>query len=352
MAWGQEKPSGTVIEIQPSPAASRTDSPTVAEDRGSDTSSDTAPGAGQRAADLLPTAERADELMPALARIEAAIRDLNAPSGADGGQRRDERDERGLRAQEEIAFWARAMFWAAIGVVALAAIALYAVLRTLAHTRRAAKDIIGEARETTRAMVAATQQASRANDLAGRALGGPNRPHVVPIIVAHNLPKYVTGKSSAEQELTASIIYKNIGTAPAVLRRISPIANTIPASSEPEPLNYFYFNRHLFLELEASYLEPGQATKEIAISCSLPKRVRELAAAQGVSLAFLTEDTAKVVLQDRLTYTDLLGNETVLYVRYDYVLGFFELIQIREERAGSGESVYRLEQARSGAALT
>jgi hypothetical protein len=343
-AWGQDDPSGTFIEGQPIPAARQSEAPSAVDSPGGPSA------AGDGAADPPPLAPRADEFLSVLDRIEAALRDLGAP--AENGERQRQDQQRELGAWQGIAFWAMATFWAALGVGVLIAVAVYAIFRNLHQTRRAAGDLIGEARETTRAVTAAAEQAGRANDLAEKALGGLSRPYVIPIVVDHNLPKYVTAKVSAEQELFASIIYKNSGSSPAVLKKIAPIASTIPATSEPESLNPFYFNRDLFLELGAHFLEPGQATKEIAISCSLPKRVRELAAARGVSFSSLTDDTAKVVLQDRLAYTDLLGNETVLYVRYDYVLGFFELMEIREEKAGFRESIERVRQERAGDAAT
>ena len=342
VAWAQDQePSGTFIEGQPIPAARQGDGPPDDEGAGGDA----APVAGP-VADPPPLARHADALMSVLDRIEAAIRDLPTPAGDEERQRQ----ARDLRAREDVAFWAMAIFWAILGAVVMAAIALAGVLRALRRTRLAAGEIIGEARETTRAATAAAERAGRASDIAGRALGALNRPYIIPIVVAHNLPRYVTAKSSADQELTASVIYRNSGSSPAVLKKISPIASTVPATAEPEPLNPYYSNRDLFLELGASYLEPGQATRDIAVSCSLPKRVRELAAARGIGFSFLTEDAAKVILQDRITYTDLLGNETVVYVRYDYVLGFFELMEIREERASFRENVERMEQGGTGAA--
>jgi hypothetical protein len=356
-AWGQDQgPSGTFIEGQPIPMA-RQSAPAPAGDVGAAGRPATAgqaldageAGVGGDAADAapLPLNQRADELISVLGRMEGALADLVAPVPEDELDRQDQRQERELAAREAAAFWAMATFWVALGAVLLAAIAVYAMLRSLQHARGVAADIIDEARETTRAVASAADQASRISDLAERAVGSLGRPYVIPIVVDHNLPKYVTAKGSAEQELSASIIYKNSGSSPAVLKKIAPIASTIPATSDPEPLNPFYSNRELFLELGACHLEPGQATSEISVSCSLPKRVRELAAARGVSFSSLTGDAAKVVLQDRLTYTDLLGNETVLYVRYDYVLGFFELIQIREERGGLRESVERIEHERT-----
>ncbi len=289
-AWGQsQEPSGTSIEGQPIPAARPGEDPSVdetavdetaLEDGGLDDPSD----AGQSVAGPVAETRPADAFMSLLGWIEAGIRAPNTPVEDEERQRRDqrdERDERDTRARQEIAFWTMAVFWAAVGIAVLAAIALLAVLRTVWHTRRAARDILGEARATTRAAVAVAEQASRANDLAGTAAGRLNRPYVVPVIVAHNLPKYITAKSSVDRDLTASIIYKNSGGSPAILKKISPIASPIPVASEPEPLNPLYYNRDLFLDLEVYYLEPGQATKEISISCSLPQRVRELAAARA-----------------------------------------------------------------------
>ena len=66
----------------------------------------------------------------------------------------NDRAERDLNAQEDMAFWAKLMFWANFATVALTFVALVAIIRTLHHTRRAADaadEMNTEARAATKA---------------------------------------------------------------------------------------------------------------------------------------------------------------------------------------------------------
>ena len=96
----------------------------------------------------------APDITPALKGIETAIRELIAEKNEDQSQREEERDRRDLQAQEDMAFWAKAMTLATVATVILTAAALWAIVRTLHHTRRAADAADGmltEARATTKA---------------------------------------------------------------------------------------------------------------------------------------------------------------------------------------------------------
>jgi len=97
----------------------------------------------------------------ALQGIEAAIRDLVAESD-EGEQDRAERD---LRAQEEMAQWAFWMFISSAASVVLTFFALLAIVRTLVHTKRAADSAEGMLDEASATTVAANETIEVTRDI-------------------------------------------------------------------------------------------------------------------------------------------------------------------------------------------
>lgn len=97
-----------------------------------------------------------EDLTAALEGIEAAIRDLIAEEDKIAAEAQQNREQRDLEAQEDMAIWAERMFYATAATVALTLVALYAIIRTLHHTRRAAdytEGMLVEAKATTVAAV-------------------------------------------------------------------------------------------------------------------------------------------------------------------------------------------------------
>lgn len=91
------------------------------------------------------------DLAPALNRIESAIRDLIAEEDQTQRRNQEAREQRDLAAQEQMAHWAKLMFFATLATVLLTFAALAAIIRTLHHTRRAAdyaEDMVEQARTT------------------------------------------------------------------------------------------------------------------------------------------------------------------------------------------------------------
>lgn len=94
------------------------------------------------------------DFSPALKGIESAIRELIAEEDTIETERKQSQETRDLMAQEGMAWWAEWMFYAAAATVILTFVALFAIIRTLHHTRRAAdytRDMLVEARATTNA---------------------------------------------------------------------------------------------------------------------------------------------------------------------------------------------------------
>lgn len=99
--------------------------------------------------------ENSVRLTSALEGIESAIRDLIAEEDKIETQRQQDAEDRDLKAQEGMAWWAELMFYSAVATVILTVVALFAIIRTLHHTRRAAdytKDMLTEARRGTSAV--------------------------------------------------------------------------------------------------------------------------------------------------------------------------------------------------------
>ena len=130
---------------------------------GQNTSKDGAADQGQKKE---PASEK---LSPSLDRIEAAIRDLITQERAAQGQGPKDEEIRDLKAQEGMALWAKAMFWATIAAVLLTFAGIVLIRYTLKYTKIAAghtKEMLNEARETTKAARAAVDEAKEATKAA------------------------------------------------------------------------------------------------------------------------------------------------------------------------------------------
>lgn len=148
-----------------------------------------------------------------LGRLEATIETVRSDQKGDGQIDREVRD---LQAQEDMAFWAKAMFWATAGTVVLTLLALLALIRTLHHTRRAAdyaKDMVDEAKNTTTAAV----ESLRLTEKHGRA----------------QLRAYLTLKECSVPDsipdgfLGVRFLVENSGQTPANIRRICTVARAV-----------------------------------------------------------------------------------------------------------------------------
>jgi len=97
---------------------------------------------------------QAESLTPALNKIESAIRDVVPQKDEANDHRQEERDKADLQAQEDMAFWAKGMFWATCVTVIVTLVGLALIGRTLHHTKRAANyasDMVDEAKAATKA---------------------------------------------------------------------------------------------------------------------------------------------------------------------------------------------------------
>ena len=96
----------------------------------------------------------AESLTPALQKIESAIRDIVPQKDEAADQRQEDQDKADLQAQQDMAFWAKLMFVAAVVTAAITFGGLILIWRTLHHTRRAADsalNMVSEAKLATNA---------------------------------------------------------------------------------------------------------------------------------------------------------------------------------------------------------
>ena len=109
----------------------------------------------QRAADQGQKSEPTSEnLSPSLDKIEAAIRDLIAQERAAQGHGPKDEEIRDLKAQEGMALWAKAMFWATVAAVIITFAGIVLIRYTLKYTKIAAghtEEMLNEAQASTRA---------------------------------------------------------------------------------------------------------------------------------------------------------------------------------------------------------
>lgn len=195
---------------------------------------ESAPAGEQRSAQEEQTAL---DVVPALDRIETAIRELIAEEDQIQRREQEARENRDLAAQEEMAKWAMWMFWATFATVLLTFAALAAIIRTLHHTRRAAdyaKDMVAEAKETTKAARDSVgearkgaEAASAANILAARQFELGYKPWISvsikgPFIKGDvDLGRFKDDEVYREVGLYADIFVHNIGEMPATIEDFS-----------------------------------------------------------------------------------------------------------------------------------
>ena len=154
------------------------------------------------------------DFTPAIQGIETAIRDLVSQQNRPESDEERDRAKRDLEAQEDMAWWAAAMFSVTVASVLVTAMGVYLVWRTLLATRRAADaavTMVGEAQAATRAGQAAVEQAEISNHLLRESFAAEIRPWITVAIALEGDLHVGSGKISAFLKITAT----NIGKSPA-----------------------------------------------------------------------------------------------------------------------------------------
>jgi hypothetical protein len=126
------------------------------------------PGADQSKASAGQEDTDTGRLVAAIDEIKAAIRDLIAEEDPQQRERQEHREEADLHAQQDMALWAKRMFWATFAAVVLTFVGVVLIWRTLIHTRHAAEAAIGgtnAAIDAAKAAQTTAEAAIKANEL-------------------------------------------------------------------------------------------------------------------------------------------------------------------------------------------
>ena len=172
---------------------------------------------------------------PALEGIESAIRDLIPKVDKTEREWEKQQNIADLQAQKDMAFWAKLMVWATVCTGGITFIGIVLIWRTLHHSRRAAdaaKEMVTEARATTKAAQdtvvegrKATAAANRSADIQEKAFRRLERPYLFIRFIPTG------GLRRANKHAKPSIRYTlvNYGKTPAVFKAI-----TISLQHNPE----------------------------------------------------------------------------------------------------------------------
>lgn len=147
-----------------------------------------------------------------LGRIASALEAQNTDEGA-------KREKRDLHAQEDMAIWAKRMFWATVAAVVLSGVGIVLIYTTFRETRRTANAGDKMAEEAAKATAAALRSAA----VAEKALVGVERPFVVINPAQFN-------------EYYVNYIFSNYGRTPAVIMHSDVRYLAITPLDGPEPL--------------------------------------------------------------------------------------------------------------------
>lgn len=183
---------------------------------------DPVPNAGQqqRAQDRQQAApnkeQRSPDLLSVIEGIERAIREHVTKEDQEESKRKEKREVADLEAQQEQAFWAKAMFWAAFAALfltfaglALTSIGVGLLYYTLGHTRDAAK----AAQES---VVLAQRAAKAAEDT--NALVASNAAREVRAflsVIPAGINELIRGNGSGHRRVMGHVDVRNVGKLPA-----------------------------------------------------------------------------------------------------------------------------------------
>jgi hypothetical protein len=180
------------------------------------------PGRQERPADQERKPEPANDpvtlraVQDAINRIAGAI---EAQKDEADTKRKDEREESDLKAQWEMARWAENMLWAALGSLAVTAVGVFLVARTLIYSRdaaRAAREMVVQAEATTKAAIDAAAASIKGAKAAEDALQ-VNRAWVCSDGYAPGT--FINGTSGGKlikNGLVFHLKWKNLGATPAL----------------------------------------------------------------------------------------------------------------------------------------
>lgn len=196
------------------------------------------PSEDRRADGIQQNQTATESLAAALDKIEAAIRDLTAQQNAAQGQGPKDHEIRDLEAQEGMALWAKAMFWATVAAVIVTLAGVLLIGWTLYHTRLAA--------------IHANQMAVAAeegNEIARAGILSIQRPFISFKSIEKNKPEY-----SDHLHFRAIMVNTGHSVARRVVRNIEIMSKT---GDLDELFNFPTIYSSKKSTFHITYLEPG-----------------------------------------------------------------------------------------------
>jgi hypothetical protein len=177
-------------------------------------------GRAQEATANRPEPQKAEQKPVDLRPIQDALNGLTGAVKAlkdnPEAENENERAQRDLQAQQDMAKWAEKLFWATVASLLLTLAGIFLIWRTLVHTRRAANASDQMATQTVVATNAAVEAAKAAN-LTAKAMLGIESPIIRPTRVYSSLLQ--PSGPDADPVLEVKIItFRNFGRTPAFPR--------------------------------------------------------------------------------------------------------------------------------------
>jgi hypothetical protein len=149
-------------------------------------------------------------------RIGRAIESLKDDSDA---KAKEDRERRDVIAQETMAFWAAALFWATSVTIILTIVGLLLIFKTMGYSRdaaRAAANMVTEGENATKAALLAAQAAGRQAELFEQSFKRSERPYIFFLVhETHGL------RNAREDRPFLSYQLVNRGKLPAIIRSVS-----------------------------------------------------------------------------------------------------------------------------------
>lgn len=170
-----------------------------------------------------------ENLVPAIEKIESAIRDLIPKPDEAKNQWAEDREKADLQAQEDMAFWAKAMTFATWASVAVTVMGLYLIWRTLHHTKIAAghtEGMLVEAKAATKAANLAAESADRQANLSLDSFRRLERPYLHVEVKEVHMYRGIYDDDKGLHE--AALDVTNHGKSPAILQAIDFILEDEP----------------------------------------------------------------------------------------------------------------------------
>jgi hypothetical protein len=217
--------------------------------------------------------------------IEAATSDLIAEENAQQRERQEQREIADLQAQQDMALWAERMFWASIATVALTAVGLVLILRTLHYVARATRAVIKAAEDAERGVRATARAVEITEDTAKRQL----RAYV-------GTSRVYFGDFNPARPISVIVEIQNFGQTPAY-----DYQPTLWLEVRPHPeVGAAFSTNEVALTDGTESLMPGN--KSIVICKFDHPRIAELITA-------IERDLCALYLLGTIRYRDIFGND-------------------------------------------